>query len=348
MQHLGGNTYQKCKLAMLTLLVGITSEVVSSARPVVEVLTAVAALPPHLIEPLREGVGFAETASGEVVVLDRRGHAVYAIDAGRTQARRVVDIGVELGQLLEPGVMSLSGDTFAVADGPGGFDRVQYFSLRGTRLGGFYLPRRTSPRWVAGGIMLNGVGALQFTGSSVLLNLPESGALFSEFDLDGRPTRRLGVPRRTGLEADPALHQAMNLGLPLVDPTGGFYFVFQTGIPMFRKYDAGGTLLFERHIEGVELDGLIQTLPTTWPARSVTGGTIPLVTALVQAAAVDASGRLYVSLRTSHTYVYDAGGDKTRVLQLRGAGIVSPTSLSISARTGRLLVSPGGYEFDLR
>ena len=42
----------------------------------------------------------------------------------------------------------------------------------------------------------------------------------------------------------------MNAGLPLVDPTGGFYYVFIAGKPMFRKYSAKGTLVFERHIEG--------------------------------------------------------------------------------------------------
>jgi len=335
-------------LVFVICLAGLASTVLRSATPAVDVLTAVAALPPHLIEPLREGIGFSETAGGEVVVLDRRGHAVHALDAGRTQSRKIVDIGIELGQLLEPGVLSLADEVFAVADGPGGFDRVQFFSMRGTRLGGFYLPRRTTPRWVAGGIVLNGIGGLHFTGSTVLLNMPDTGALISEFDLEGRVTRRVGVLRRTGMEADPPLHQAMNLGRPLADPAGGFYFVFQTGVPMFRKYDATGGLVLERHIEGAELDAAIQTLPTTWPNRTAAGGTLPLVNTLVQAAAVDRSGRLYVSLRTTHTYVYDPRGEKVRVLQLRGAGIIAPTSLSFSARTGRLLVSPGGYEFDVR
>jgi hypothetical protein len=47
------------------------------------------------------------------------------------------------------------------------------------------------------------------------------------------------------------------------------------------------------------------------------------------------------------TYVYDAQGDKARTVQLRAAGLVSPTSLSFST-TGRLLVTPGCYEFDAR
>jgi len=47
------------------------------------------------------------------------------------------------------------------------------------------------------------------------------------------------------------------------------------------------------------------------------------------------------------TYVYNTGGDKIRTLQFTGAGLISPTSLSFS-RSGKLLVTPGCYEFDPR
>ena len=47
------------------------------------------------------------------------------------------------------------------------------------------------------------------------------------------------------------------------------------------------------------------------------------------------------------TYVYDANGERTRVLQFRGAGAVAPTGLSF-APDGRLLVTPGCYIFDPR
>jgi hypothetical protein len=43
--------------------------------------------------------------------------------------------------------------------------------------------------------------------------------------------------------------------------------------------------------------------------------------------------------------VYDAQGDKVRTLQFRAAGIISPTSLSFT-RSGRLLTTPGCYEFN--
>jgi hypothetical protein len=71
------------------------------------------------------------------------------------------------------------------------------------------------------------------------------------------------------------------------------------------------------------------------------------VTPTVRAAAVDGSGQLWISLTLPYTYVYDAQGDKVRTVQFSAAGIISPTSLFFTS-TGRLLVTPGCYEFDPR
>jgi len=50
-------------------------------------------------------------------------------------------------------------------------------------------------------------------------------------------------------------------------------FVFAAGVPVFRKYDARGHFLFERHIEGPEIDEYLQNLPTRWPARAFPSST---------------------------------------------------------------------------
>ena len=117
-------------------------------------------------------------------------------------------------------------------------------------------------------------------------------------------------------------------------------------MPIFRKYDARGTLLFERHIEGPEVDEYLRKLPTSWlRQRTETGDVIPLVPPAVTAAGVDRSGHLWVSLAAPFTYVYDGAGDKIRVVQFRGADILTPTSLFF-AKNGRLLVTPGCYIFN--
>jgi hypothetical protein len=194
---------------------------------------------------------------------------------------------------------------------------------------------------------LNGVASLQFTGTSLLISEPESGWLFMEYALTGGALRGVGQLRSTGFEQDRALHVTMNAGLPLADPAGGFYYVFLTGRPMFRKYDARGALIYERHIEGLELDDFVSALPNKWPTRRVEDREIPFVAPTIRAAAVDAQSRLWISLTVPYTYVYDPQGDKIRTVQFSAAGIMSPTSLSFSG-SGRLLVTPGCYEFDPR
>jgi hypothetical protein len=320
----------------------------TSAPRAVEILKATGGLPAHMVNQLVDAIGFAELSTGEFIVLDRRAHTLYAVDAKKTKVRTVLQVGFETGKVLSPGVLSLAAnDIFAVADAPNSFERIQYFTTEGSRLGGFFLQTKVTPRLVSDVMVLSGVGSMQFTGKTFLVNRPESGALFSEYDVTGTVLRHVGNLRPTGHEADQNLHLALNIGMPLVDPTGGFFFVFQTGVPILRKYDAAGTLLFERHIEGVELDDALLAMPTTWPRRTSSSGSLPLVPPLVRTAAVDRHGRLWISLTAGFTYVYDRVGEKARTIQFHAAGPVSPASFFF-ARGDRLLVTPGCYEFSAR
>jgi hypothetical protein len=247
--------------------------------------------------------------------------------------------------VIEPTAFDLAANgTFAVADAPRGAERVQIFGPGGNVIGGFTLPGRADARVTIGSFVLNGVGSLQYTGTSFLISHPESGTLITEYSPNGAAIRGIGRLRPTGFEQDRDLHLAMNTGLPLADPTGGFFYVFLAGTPMFRKYDARGELVFERHIEGRELDEHLRNMPTRWPRRKVQDREVPFVQPNVRAAAVDPKGQLWVSLVRSYTYVYDADGDKMRTVQFQAAGIISPTSLFFT-RTGTLLVTPGCYEF---
>ena len=143
------------------------------------------------------------------------------------------------------------------------------------------------------------------------------------------------------------MHLALNSGIPLVDPTGGFYFVFQTGEPVFRKYDAAGQLVFERRVQGREIDQLVNNLPTNWPKRQTSEGEMPLVAPTIRTAAVDAAGNLWLAFVVPFTYVYDRDGDKSRTVQFNAAGILAPSSLFFG-KNDRVLVTPGLYEFDAR
>ena len=318
---------------------------IGHARLRVEVLRATGAIPAHIAGAFLEPGGFQQADDGRYFIFDRRGHAVYTIvdDA----PKKIVEIGAEPGRVLQPSAFDIdpTNGTFVVADAPMLRERVQAFVATGGRFAGFTLPGREQPRMALENLVLNGIGSLQYTGPSLLINQPERGALVSELDLNGQPIRTFGQLRVTGHESQPDLNLAFNVGLPLLDPTGGYYFVFQSGVPAFRKYDKKGTLVFARHVEGPELDATIQKLPGEWPRRRTPDGdVIPLVPPTVRTAAVDRQGRLWVSLMQPFTYVYDSQGEKIRTVQFRGADIISPNSLFF-AKDGRLLVTPGLYEF---
>jgi len=313
----------------------------------VEVLRSIGGLPPHIVGLFEEPLGFQQAPGGGYVVFDRRGHSVYGVDAARSEASKIVEIGQELGRIIQPRGFDVSASgSFVVADAPRSVQRVQLFEPGGRRVGGFTLPTRDTAVPIRfDQFVVSGVASIQYAGTSLLISHPESGALITEYTAAGVPLRSIGRLRDTGHEQDRDLHVALNVGLPLADPTGGYFYVFVAGIPMFRKYDARGTLLFERHVEGRELDGYLATIPTQWPTRRVEDREIPLVTPAVRTAAVDGRGRLWISLAQPYTYVFDPHGDKIRTVQFRGAGILSPTSLSFT-RAGRLLVTPGCYEFN--
>jgi len=206
----------------------------------VETLRSVAAVPPHIVGALAEPAAFAAIPNGELVVFDRRGHTLVAVDREMSAARPIVQIGGEPGRILQPfGFDVDSQGLLIVGDAPNRQERVQVFTVTGSRLAGFWLPRRDEPRIQFEGISLNGVSSLHATPrQTVLLSMPYTGALFAEYDYDGGEVRTIGRLRATPHDDDARVRLALNSGLPLAIPSGGYYFVFQTGEPRFRRYDA--------------------------------------------------------------------------------------------------------------
>ena len=317
-----------------------------SAALTIEVLRSTGGLPPHIVGLFEEPLAFQQTSGGPYYVFDRRGHSVYAVYSDKTRAIKLVEIGPELGRIIQPrGFDTSATGSFVVADAPRTLDRVQIFGGGGLRTGGFTLQaRRNNAAIEFGSLVMSGIGAIRYSGANLLISHPESGSLFTEYSSGGYAQRSYGRLRATGHEQDRDVHLALNVGLPLPDPTGGYFSVFVGGRPMFHKYDASGRFLYERHIEGAEVDPYLAVLPTRWPTRRVEDREMPLVHPAVRAAAVDMRGRLWVSLVEPYTYVYDSQGDKVRTIQFRAAGVISPTSLFFTT-DGRLLVTPGCYEF---
>ena len=314
-------------------------------RARVQVLQSTSGIPAHIVGSFRQPMGFQQSDAGRYFIFDRRGHAVFTIEGDA--AKKIVEIGAETGRVLDPTAFTIdpTDGTFVVADAPFRKQRIQVFTVGGARISGFTLLSREVARITLDTMVLNGIGSIQFTGHSLLINQPETGALISELGMFGQPIRAFGELRPTGQESDADVHLGLNAGLPLIDPAGGFYFVFSAGVPAFRKYDDKGGLLFERHIEGPELDEYVRTMPTRWPKRPTgEGDLLPLISPAIRAAAVDRQGRLWVALTQPFTYVYDPAGDKIATVQFKGADILSPSSLFFT-KDGRILVTPGCYEF---
>ena len=311
----------------------------------IELLRSTGGLAAHVAGSFRLPLAYQQTDAGQSFVFDRRAHAVYTI-AGDV-AKKVIEVGAEAGRVIDPTAFALdpADGTFVIADAPFRRQRIQVFTAGGSRMAGFTLQTKEIARVTLDTMVLNGIGSIQFTGRSIVINQPETGALFSELSVYGEPIRTFGDLRKTGQEADHDVHMALNSGFPLIDPDGGFYFVFNAGIPAFRKYDAKGALLFERHIEGPELDEYIRSLPDVWPKRrNGDGDWLPYVPPAIRAAGVDRTGRLWVSLMDPITYVYDRTGERVRTVQFKGADVFAPSSFFFT-KDGRVLVTPGCYEF---
>ena len=319
----------------------------ADARLQVEVLRSTGGLPPHVVGLFEEPLAFQQAPGGAYYVFDRRGHTVFSVGSDKKSAFKLVEIGPELGRILQPrGFDTSTTGSFVVADAPRGVERVQIFGAGGIRRTGFTLPARQRTAAIhIGPLVLGGIASIRFAEPNLLISHPESGTLFTEYSASGYALRSFGRLRATGQEQDRAVHLALNVGIPLVSPMGGYFYVFLGGRPMFQRYDRDGRLLFERHIEGPEIDRYLAALPDRWTTRRIEDREVPLVAPAIRTAAIDNTGALWVSLMEPFTYVYDAQGDKSRTVQFRGAGLISPTSLFFT-QDGRLLVTPGCYEFD--
>jgi hypothetical protein len=324
----------------------LSLHVSAQPRPV-EILKSVGGLPAHIAGRFEDIAACQRAASGDYYVFDRRAQMVFSVPAALSQPKEIVGVGVEPGRVLRPSVFDMAGDRrFVIADAPYGRPRVQLFLESGARVGGFELSRSTAPNVTLDGVVVSGVGSVEYTGPSLFISLPETGALITEYSVDGRPIRSFGELRPTGHESDRDVHVALNTGRIVRNPEGGLYFVFLSGAPLYRKYDDAGRLVFERHIQGPELDDYVRSRPNVWPKRA-TPDVIPLVVPVVRAAAADGAGNLWIALSVPVTYVYDRAGERQRVVRFVAAGPHAPSSLDF-APDGTLLTTPGCYAFDPR
>ena len=164
-------------------------------------------MPAHIAGTFNDLAACHTTPDGDYLVFDRRAHSVYRVPP-KGPAQQIIQIGVEPGRILLPLAFDSAPDgTFVIADAPQGTERVQIFFYLGGAVGGFTLPTRTVPQVALGDLVLSGVGSLDYTGKTVLVSHPSSGALVTEYALDGKVLRnvRRAAPHgaRAGSRAAP-------------------------------------------------------------------------------------------------------------------------------------------------
>jgi hypothetical protein len=145
------------------------------SRPMlpVEVLRSTGGLPAHIAGSFQRPIGFQQTDGGQYFVFDRRAHAVYTIEGDA--AKKIIEVGAEPGRVIDPSAFDIdpADGTFVIGDAPFEGARIQTFTASGGRIGGFALPGRHLPRVTMDSFVLGGVGSLQFTGTTILINQPE-------------------------------------------------------------------------------------------------------------------------------------------------------------------------------
>src|SRR5688572_13399249 len=160
--------------SILTLSLMVSLLTAPSAALQVEMLRSAGGLPPHVVGVFEEAVDFQQAADGTYYVFDRRGHAVYSVDAARRAAHKLIEIGGEEGRIIQPTGFDITPDGhIVVADVPRAQQRIQTFNDKGLRETGFFLPGQPAARVMIGNLMLNGAGSVQHTGSTLLISLPE-------------------------------------------------------------------------------------------------------------------------------------------------------------------------------
>lgn len=239
-------------------------------------------------------------------ISDRTRNSVLVVNEQLAIERVIGGIGSAPGRLFRPGYIDVSNDgIICVQDGGNG--RVQSFNIDGTYLGGF--PTTTYVGFAAG------------AGGEVYLGQPDKGHLVSVYSQSGRRLRSFGKLKtfsevygsRFGYK-DQLYHKAINRVRLSVDKDGNLLVSFMLA-PILQKYRPNGDLLFERRLEGPEIDRLTRMLLSDSAEAYLTMATdgFPERVIALEALALG-SGEINVMLADGSVYVADYEGRRLAVL----------------------------------
>jgi hypothetical protein len=270
--------------------------------------------------------------NGKYFLTDFEGNRILIVNERMELERDFGRIGSGPGRLFHPGYLDIGPDgTVFVEDA--GNERIAKFDQSGNYLGELRVPPH--------------LGLAVGSQNELYLGDPYEGHLVSVYSSSGQKLRSFGQLKKFSDVYGPAFSDkdapytiAFNRVRLATDEEGNVYVSFML-TPLIQKYSPNGTLLFERPLEGPELDQLFEAIQKTKYIATRGDGADARIIALDPV--IDPSnGNIMVPLVDGSIYVADREGRKINllhpVLSSKGGGFFHPFVASLGAN-GELLVT---------
>lgn len=270
---------------------------------------------------------------GKYLLTDVKRNRVLIVKDNMEVEREFGMIGSGPGRLLHPGYIDVARDgTIYVNDG--GNERIVKFTSAGDYLGEFQV---TTYEGLAVG-----------TENEIFLGQPQDDRLVTVYSSSGKKLRSFGQLKKFSeiygaafADNDALYKTALNQVRLSTDKDGNLYVSFML-IPLIQKYSPQGKLLFERKLEGPEIDRLMENIQKR---KYITGnrdgaeGRIIALDPVIE----PATGNILVPLVDGSIYVADRDGNKLALLHPQwpeqATRTFYPYVAGLGAK-GELLVTP--------
>ncbi|MBA3242225.1 MAG: hypothetical protein H0T60_13430 [Acidobacteria bacterium] len=270
------------------------------------------------------------------VVSDRTRSSVLVINERSEIVREIGGIGSAPGRLFRPGYLDVASEG-AIYVQDGGNERIQSFDIEGRYLGGFATTRFTG--FAAG------------AGGEVFLGQPEKGNLVSVYSREGKALRSFGSLKKLSEVYGPDFalddekwRNAINRVKLSIEPDGGVLVSFMLA-PFIQKYTREGELVFERRLEGPEVERLAEAVVSPGGGGNLTVTTDGFPEHVMSLEAVSLpGGEINVILTDGSVYVADAEGNRVRVVRPRAEGRFTPEMIGRSPAGETVVVGLAGRE----